>query len=233
MEGGNLWLDIRTLGATLAGPRDALTHLGLTPRWVTAFVLVALSARFLDVLAAPYADHIKETPSFGAAPDVLTGSALSMLSRLVSAETLVRALVLFAGLTAIAVCAFLFGVLFEAPALRFLPLFAVTVHSEAILVTREMVNLLLLSLQGPEVLREWTDLLAVPGLDVLARGARVHAGIMFFLNGFNPFSIWYVATFSLGVHLVTGIAKGKALFIASCLLLLRAGVPALVFIGLT
>ena len=198
-----------------------------TPRWIMAFVVIAFTSRILDILTAPFAAHIIELASSRPASDAMSFSLPSILVRLASVETVARTLVLLGGLIALAGCTFLLCVLFGAPALQFLPLVAVTVHSEAILVTREMANLVLLSLQGPQVLNEWRDLLAVPGLDLLARGPAVHAGIICFLNGVNPFSIWYVATLSLGLHCATGITRGKALLISSCLLLLRAGVPAL------
>jgi hypothetical protein len=203
----SLWRDCRGVGSTLAGAGDAFADAGTSPRWATAFVLILCSGRVLEILTVP--------------------SGLSFLARLTSMESLARALVLFGGLAGLGLCSYLLCVMFDAPVLRFLPLFAVTVHSEAVHVTRDLVNLLLLVLQGRGGLNETADLFAVPGLDVLVQGTVTNLGLLHFLNSLNPFAIWYVATLAAGIGLATGIGKWKCLLIASCLQLLRASVPAL------
>jgi hypothetical protein len=175
-------------------------------RSLTAFLLVALSTRILEIL---------------------TGGSQSFLVRLASPESLVQATILLGGVFALTACVFLLCVILGVTDLKFLPLFALVVYAEAILVTRGMVSLLLILFQGPDLHPGAEALLAVPGLDILVRGSTAGPALLYFLNGFNPFSLWYLATLALGTHVVTRMPKGKAFFVASVLLLLRVGVPAI------
>jgi hypothetical protein len=179
---------------------------GLSPRWVTAFLLVALSTRILEIL---------------------TGGSRLFFERLASTESAVQAIILLGGIFALSVCGFLLCVILGVTELQFLPLFALIVHAEAILVTRGMVNLVLMAFRAP-VLHPGAEYLpAVPGLDLFAGSSTVNAGLLYFLNGLNPFSIWYCVTLAVGMHADTGIPKQKAFLVASFLLLLRVGVPAI------
>ena len=198
---------------------QAIALPGRTTGWGAAFFLVALSARIVEII----------TPPLGLG---VTRSRLStvqtFLGQILSQEAALQGALLLGGLAALATVAFLLCVLFDAEKVSFTPIFSLLVQTEGILVARDLVNVLLLSLDGSGPLLESSDLLAIPGFNLLVTGIPANPGLLYFLNCFNPFGAWYIVTFSSGVRSLGNIPNGSATTAAIVIFVLRSGIPALV-----
>lgn len=222
-EGVNLW---RESGGT---PFEQLSRAGGMHGWLTVFLLVAVSGRIIDILCIPFLNHFREVSSSGYAAQVIPSATPAFFDLLASRETIYRTLALLALLGVLSLFAFFLTLLFDAPHVRLISLFALLVQCEAIFVVQESANLVILAVRGTDLINGAVDMLAVPGLDLLAGRSEANPGVTLFLNSFNPFSVWYAATVARGIRSLSGARR--CLVIAAFLLILRAGIPAL-FIGL-
>lgn len=87
------------------------------------------------------------------------------------------------------------------------PLFAVVVYSEVIFILMSLVNLLLLYAKGIEQITQPTDMNAIVGLDYFMKDKSSNFPLFTLLSSINIFSLWYLATLSIGVSVVTGLTK--------------------------
>ena len=191
---------------------------GRAPGWGAAFLLVALSGRVIDILTIRF-DRIGGD---GGLPPLH-----AFRDGLISWQTPGHGLALLGGLTGLAIVCYLLCVILGAEVPQFPSLFALLIQSEGIVVTSNLVNLLLISLQNRGGLPETSDMLALPGLDLLVRGSPVGLGMRYFLKSLNPFAVWYAATLASNLRHSTGLTTGKVLLVALLLIILRNGIPAL------
>ena len=115
------------------------------------------------------------------------------------------------------------SILIGAEQAKFKTFYAVTVYSELILVLMGIVNILLLHIKGIDNLQHITDLQAIIGLDYFLSDKTTNIPLFTFLNSINIFSIWYIATLTLGVSIGTNFSRLKSALLVSTVWLLGLG----------
>jgi hypothetical protein len=115
------------------------------------------------------------------------------------------------------------AIILGATELRFKQVYAALVFSEMILVLMGVINILLLYIKGIESIQNITDLQAIVGLDYFLSDKAADPPLFTFLNSVNIFNIWYVATLSIGLSVITGFSKLKSAVLVSAVWLLGVG----------
>jgi hypothetical protein len=116
------------------------------------------------------------------------------------------------------------GILLDAHQINFKTVFTVVVYSECIIILMGIINLLLLYVKGADSINNVTDLHVIIGLDYLLADKPHNIPLFTFLNSFNVFSVWYMATLTIGISIVTSFSKLKSAILVTFIWLLGVGV---------
>jgi hypothetical protein len=207
----------------LATPTDVFLRLKKEPRWVAAFVVVALMLITIALFTAPFSNHVLGQVLAQKLEKEQLDRALAMSSRFqyiglvfVPVVTLVR----WVFITALLYFAAIF---LGAPQVTFRSLFVCVLYAEVIMVLMGTMNVLLLYIKGMDGVRTIVDLQAIIGFDYFLRDRTSNLPLFLFLNNINVFNIWYVATIGIGVSVVTCFHKFKSMILVTFVFLLGVG----------
>lgn len=206
---------------TLAEPTEVFGNLKVDPKWIVPFLTISILWVFQSVAIVPFTNQLRITMMAAAGLEQdqeLWKIGTSELFRLALQPVflLMRVAILSASL-------FFLLILFGATEPKGKAIFAVVLHSETILLMMGVLNVVVLYLRGFEVVLDPTDLLAIPGLDLLLHERRAVTSMTYFLNTFNPFAIWYLMVLSLGLSIVCGVKRVKALVACSIMWIVQGG----------
>ncbi len=209
-------LKLSNLVNVFATPTDVFLDLKERPRWLIAFITVSTLSLLLAWFMLPFSNQI----------------AYHMLLSKLSAQEAVRALALserfeYVGLLFVPIVllikwGFLAALLYftcilldAPPEFKYRTVFSIVAYSEMILLFMSVVNVLVLYLKGIGAVQHITDLQAIVGLDFFMKNKRSDLPLFILLNSINIFTIWYLATLTIGVSVITGYRKLKSAFVVT------------------
>jgi len=207
----------------LATPTEVFIELKQRPKWVAAFALISLISLTCAWFLKPALDQLAYAELTGKLAEkqierVLTNAEPAWYVSLLL--TPVRHLVRwFVAATIIWSSCVLLG----AEELKFKTIYSVVVHSELILVLMGVVSVLLVYLKGITSIHDITDLQPILGLDYLMRDGLGSPAVIRLLHSINVFSIWYIATLTIGISVMTKFGKFKSGMLNTGIWLLGVG----------
>jgi hypothetical protein len=201
---------LRTMLNILLSPSEAFLGLKERPGWIAAFATIAIASAMCILLSMPFAKQAAVASLSGTMSAEELDSAVSFSKQVQYLMTLVVPLGLLGKWLLITVFLYACIVILDGNDPHFHQVFATVVYAEGILVLMAWVNLLLLYLKGPQSIHDPTDLQAIAGLDIFLSDPSTHVSLFAFLNGVNPFSVWYIVTLSTGISVMTGVGKIKS-----------------------
>ena len=195
-------------------PAGAFTRLKYNPKWVVALTIYCLLSFILAWTLLPYTQRLLaaravDAPSYNGTLAFISITVFSM------AYTILMA-ILFSG-----VLTLITKIVWIQYDIRFKHICAAFFHVMLIRIMTFLVNAGLLPVFGDiEKIHTTIDARVIPGLHLLA-GSLENKHILMFLSYVNLIAIWYVFVLTIGIHIFTGISKGKALFVALIIWLFR------------
>lgn len=213
-------MDVLNIFAT---PKEVFERIKSKPTWTVPFFVLVIGTSIVVWLTAP-AHHQLAIASLqeDLAGFHVSRSLESPLSRFLTITISVIGLflrwVIMSGL--------LYFICILAGAqkgLRFRSIFSALLYSWMIILMWDVVNVLLLYLQGIESISHPIELRAPVGLDFFLEDRTTNPLLAKFLNTINPFSLWFVVTLTIGVSVVSGLNLVRAASIVLIVWSLGAG----------
>lgn len=203
---------LQIIGNIFGAPSEAFTELKERPSWFTVFIIIAVVSIGIAWAVLPFSEQmvrVKMLESGLGEAQMEQGQAMAKLFSsvgilLTPLPLLIKWLV-FAGL-------FYLGVrlLGSLKALTFKSMFAVTVHTELILVLSNLINAaLLLCFKDISEIQKPIDLQMIPGLHLLFGDHPLGVLKLTLLSQVTPFAIWYLIVLSLGVAIVADLKRKR------------------------
>ena len=207
-----MYRTLKILANIIGKPSAAFRMLQDQPDWFKAFIIIALVSIGTAWAVLPFSQqvgHAKMLESGLDAPHIeqnqTTMERLSFLPLLFTPFSLFLKCLVSAGIL-------YFGSQFlgSQQALKFKSMFAVTVHTELILVLSHLINAaLLLSFKDVGEVQKPIDLQMIPGLHLLFGNHPLGTLKLTLLSQVTPFAIWYLIVLSLGVAIVADLKRKR------------------------
>ncbi len=216
---------VRNLLDILATPTEVFTRVKEKPDWFWAFACISVLSIAMAFFTLPLSKRIAmiALEGTGTLDETQIQKAISLSERLQYIGLLAIPVLFLLRWTILASVLYFSAILLGAQELQFKKVFSVLVYAETILLLVAVINILLLHIKGVESILHPTDLQAIVGLDILMRDRRANLPLFTLLNSINVFSLWYVATLSIGVSVITNFSKLKSAVIVSSVWLLAIG----------
>ncbi|MDI6767791.1 MAG: YIP1 family protein [Bacteroidota bacterium] len=117
----------------------------------------------------------------------------------------------------IAICMYFFAQMLKKnkPGFFFNRYFAIVAYGETIFILMSLFTLLIIYAKGLSAIESSSDYQIFKGLNVLLSNNNSNLTLASVLGDINPFSIWYILTISIGIKVVTGLGRFKAIGVAS------------------
>ncbi len=215
---------LQTMVSVLLSPSDGFLGLRKQPRWLLASAIIAVTSAGCVLLSIPFAKQAAEASLERILSAQEIDRLVSVSEQIQYFVALVAPLVLVGKWLIASSFLHASGLVLNAADTQFRRVFSAVVHAESILVLMTLVNLLLLLLRGPESIHGPVDLQVVAGLDLFMKNKSENISLFTLLNGINPFTLWYVATLSTGVRVMTGLGKFTSGAIVTLLWLAGLGI---------
>ena len=203
---------LKILANIIGKPSAAFRVLKDQPDWFKAFIIIALVSIGTAWAVVPFSQQVGHAKMLESGPDAphieqnqTTMERLSFLPLLFTPFSLFLKCLVSAGIL-------YFGSQFlgSQQALKFKSMFAVTVHTELILVLSHFINAaLLLSFKDISDVQKPIDLQMVPGLHLLFGDHPLGVLKLTLLSQVTPFAIWYLIVLSLGVAIVADLKRKR------------------------
>lgn len=207
-----------------ATPTGVFLDLRERPRWIVAFAAISILSIGIAWFLAPVSLQLVQNMISVRLDEEQVQRTLAVAKRFqYNTLALTPVLVLGKWLILAGLIYFLSVLVGDAERVRFRTLYAVVAHTEMIFVLMAIVNVLLLHAKGPDSVQHVTDLQAIVGLEVILKERAGNLPLFTLLNSVNVFSIWYVATLSIGIAVITGFSKAKSAVLVTGVWLLGVG----------
>ncbi len=204
-------VDFTNLFNIFATPTDVFIGLKERPRWLLAFVCVSLVTIVVAWSMFPFSNQIAYATLSTRLDEQQVQQALSFSRRFEYVGLIFAPIILLVKWGFIAAVLYFLCILLDAPAgFKYRTVFSLLVYSEMILVFMNIVNVLVLYIKGISSIRHVTDLQAIIGMDFLLKNRISNLPLYTFLNSINVFTVWYLATLTIGISVVTGYRKLKS-----------------------
>ena len=202
--------DLQEVLNVFATPTAVFQNLDDNPRYGVATLFLLFIASFLTLLNLPYSqrlDYILLSERFDeTVADQFAASqnnAVYVTPIGSACATTVKWLLIS--------CAIYFSALsLGSQRISFGGIYSIVVHSEAILVLKELINTLLLNTREVDSMQRLSDLQQIFGMEVFLSRGYESPVLYAFLSSLNVFSIWYIATLALGLSIASGFGKAKS-----------------------
>ena len=207
-----MYRTLKILANIIGKPNAAFRVLTDQADWVKAFIIIALVSIGIAWAVLPFSQqvgHAKMLESSLDAPQTeqnqTTAERLGFLPVLVTPFSLFIKCLVSAGILYFG-CQFLGS----QQALKFKSMFAVTVHTELILVLSHLINaVFLLCFKDMSDVQKPIDLQMIPGLHLLFGDHPLGVLQLTLLSQVTPFAIWYLIVLSLGVAIVADLKRKR------------------------
>lgn len=203
---------LQIIGNIFGAPSEAFTALKEQSNWFTVFIIIAVVSIGIAWAILPFSEQMAHTKMLESGMDATqieqnqtTMERLSFLPLLFTPFSLFLKCLVSAGIL-------YFGSQFlgSQHALKFKSMFAVTVHTELILVFSNLINAaLLLSFKDINDVQKSIDLQMIPGLHLLFGDHALGTLKLTLLSQITPFAIWYLIVLSLGVGIVADLKRRR------------------------
>lgn len=196
-------------------PEDVFTNIKLHPHWLLAFIIISIISFGVAWQLVPFTQkllYIQLSAQVGQekAMQVVNMSRSVQYFSLffVSIPILMKWLVITMGL-------YYSAILWGEGVAEFKTFFSVVAHSEFIWICMAIINVLLLQIKGVDSVYSLSDLQSIIGLDYFLTDRSQNVVLFTFLNNFNVFSLWYLATLTFGISIVSELNIWKSFFIVA------------------
>ena len=203
---------MKTLVTILFLPARGTRTLRERPRWIGAFLLLAMMSVGLIILTERQtaAAVLARLPSSATPSD--NDAAVSMLSETLVARSLFEPIRLLAGWSAFAGILFVFVRTLSPPEpVRYLRLFALEVHAEAALLVGRIAAAVSAMLGHASA---WPEGGAAPYSAALLVPSTHSFTLLSLLSSANIFTLWYVVLLAAGLRVLCGITIRTAALVA-------------------
>ena len=207
-----MYRTLKILANIIGKPSAAFQALKDQADWFKAFIIIALVTIGIAWAVLPFSQQVEHTKMLESSLDAphieqnqTTVERLSFLPLLFTPFSLFLKCLVSAGIL-------YFGSQFlgSQQALKFKSMFAVTVHTELILVLSHLINAaLLLYFKDINDVQKPIDLQMIPGLHVLFGDHPLGVLKLTLLSQVTPFAIWYLIVLSLGIAIVADLKRKR------------------------
>lgn len=207
-----MYQTLKILANIIGKPKAAFRVLKDQPDWFKTFIIIALVSIGIAWAVLPFSQQVGHAKMLESGLDVpqieqnqTTVEKLSFLIPLFTPFSLLLKCLVSAGIL-------YFGSQFlgSQQALKFKSMFAVTIHTELLLVLSHLINAaLLLSFKDINDVQKPIDLQMIPGLHLLFGDHPLGALRLTLLSQITPFAIWYLIVLSLGVAIVADLKRKR------------------------
>lgn len=208
-----------------ATPTDAFLNIKEKPQWIVAFCFIAFATIVAAFFTGPLTIQIMHVTlsQSGNLEKEQIERAIAFSERFQYIGLAIAPIYLLLRWLVIAGVLYFLAILLGTEALKFKTVYTVVVYSEMILLLMGVINILLLYLKGVDSVHHITDLQAIVGLDVLLTDKTANLPLFTLLNSVNVFSIWYLATLTIGISIATNFSKLKAGVLVTSVWLIGVG----------
>jgi len=206
-----------------ATPTEVFKNIKKSPKWLVVFGVICVVSLICGYIMIPFTQKIMEKIFTAKMSDENMQETLSTIARYRMFFLLLVPIPLLIKWFFIGLLLYLGAILFDAQENNFRTVYAVVVHTELILLLMEVINLLILHIKGVEAINNITDLKTIIGLEYFLSDKSQNIPLAALLNQFNVFSVWYVATLSIGMSVVCQLKKWKSAILVFCVWLIGVG----------
>jgi len=186
---------MKTIRTVLWAPGELFRRIGSRPTWKLVFFSVVAGNVLLNWLKS-----------------CLRGSSLVIDLGFISGSFVSISVILLALWSMLSLFLYFFSVLINAQKrFRFKIAFSLVSHCGPIFLVEECVNFILLRLGTLKSTSLMLPNRFPVGLDLFLIGKSASISLVVLLHSINPFTVWYFATMALGLTMLGGIGRRKAL----------------------
>jgi hypothetical protein len=199
-----------------ATPTDVFANLKERPRWVIAFVVVSLISIAVGWFMFPFLNQITYKTLSTRLSEQQLQQALAFSRGFEYIGLIFVPIFLLIRWTFVATLLYFLCVLLEAPpAFKYRAVFSAVAYSEMVLLFMSILNVLILYAKGIGSVHHITDLQAIVGVDFFIKNKMSDLPLFILLNSINIFTIWYLATLTIGISIITGCRKLKSALVVT------------------
>jgi hypothetical protein len=207
----------------LAEPTEAFSKIVVSPKWIPAFFLITIIVIICGLFMLPFSERIIIKTLLSRMDAEQIQQAMLVYERFQYLGILFSAIPLLIKWIFLSALLYYGAILLNAQNIRYKSIFTVVVYSEFIILLMGIINLLLLYIRGVDSINNITDLQTIVGLDYFLTDKQYSITLYTFLSSFNVFSVWYVATLTIGISIITYFSKYKSAILVSAIWLLCVG----------
>ena len=204
-------------------PTEVFHNIKASPKWLSAFCIIAIISIICGYFILPFSQRIMIETLSSKMDTEQVQKAISLSERFKYIGLLFVPLILLIKWLFLTLFLYFSAILLNAQEINFKTVFTVVVYSECIVLLMGIINLFLLYVKGVDSINNMIDLQVIVGLDYFLTDKPHNIPFFTFLNSFNVFSVWYVATLAIGVSVVTSFSKLKSAILVSSIWLLGVG----------
>lgn len=203
-------------------PTDVFLNLKQRPTWVPAFVFIAAVSMTVALATFPLTSHITHAAFAQQLDKAGLDRAEEISERLKWAGIALMQVMLLLRWLMFSAFLYFIAILMDAE-VSFKTVYALTVHSEMIIMLMAVLNILLLYAKGTDRIVQMADLQAIVGLDYFLKNRAANPALFAFLNSINIFNIWYIATLGIGMSVVASLNRIKSTVLVAFVFFLGVG----------
>lgn len=207
-----------------AVPTEVFHNTKASPKWFTAFCYITIISIILGYFLLPFTQRIAIETLSAKLDTEQVQKAISISEQFKYIGLLFVPVMLLLKWLILAMFLYFSAILLNAQEINFKTVYAIIVYSECIILLMGIINLLLLYVRGINSINNMTDLQVILGLDYFIADKPHNIPLFTLLSNFNIFSVWYLATLTIGVSVVTNFSKLKSAILVSSIWLLGIGV---------
>jgi hypothetical protein len=208
----------------LAVPTEVFRNIKTAPKWLIAFLVICAVSLICGYYMLPFTQKIMEVTFTSKMSEEQIEQLVSTVTRYRMFLFLLVPIPLLIKWFFITLLLYLGAILFDAQENRFKTIYAVVVHTELILLLMGLINLLILHIKGLDTINNTTDLQGIIGLEYFLAEESQNVPLATLLNNFNIFSLWYIATLTIGMSVICRLKKWESAVLVSSVWFLCIGV---------
>jgi hypothetical protein len=216
-------IDLSNIINVFISPTEAFQHIKKTSKWLIAFVIICTVGIIIGFLLNPFVQKVMEQSLLAQMDDDQVQQTLSIMSKVHDFWILIGSISIIIKWLVFSVFLYFGAILFDAEQINFKNIYAIVVHSELIILLMGLINVLILLIKGVDAVSNITDLQTIIGLDYFLYDKSHNVLLFNILNGFNIFSVWYIATLTIGMFVVSQLNKWKSAVLVSSVWLIGIG----------
>ena len=201
----------------IATPSEVFQDLNETPRWRFPLIFLIVSSVavgwfMVPAIMEPMRRMFSSTFGEGGAEAAMKSVTKSVLVLGLVIDPLLKVVRWF--VLACTLYLLSIGLIKDHPHL-FKRLFSVVAYTETIFILMSILTILIVYAKGLVNIENSEDLTIFKGLDYFLKDKNANPSLASVLANINPFSLWYIATITIGLSIMTRLKRFEALGVAS------------------